>query len=265
MAEPQPHIPQPRPKATPELQHRGRRLGCVLVHGLSSSPAALREWADAFSRHGIDAQLVLLPGHGTRPEDLLLVQWEDWVAAVLEAVQEMRQTCDKVFVLGQSLGGTLALHVAAHGAVDGVITLAAIAYLKDWRLWFLPVLRPFLRWRQSPDNDIARDVTDIGSYDRLPLHAIEQLLELAALVRQELPRIQVPALLVQSQNDHVAPPGNLALIHASIGSQDKELVRLRDSYHVISLDHDRQRMIDHSIRFLHRVGYGDASRQLPRS
>jgi carboxylesterase len=265
MPEPHPQISRSEETNKAQLQHRGRRLGCVLVHGLSSSPAALREWADAFSRHGIDAHLVLLPGHGSKPEDLLLVQWEDWYAAVLEAVQTLRQSCDRVFVLGQSLGGTLALRAAAHGAVDGVITLAAIAYLKDWRLWFLPILRPFLRWRQSPDNDIARDVSDVGSYDRLPLHAIEQLLELAALTRQELSRIQVPALLVQSENDHVAPPGNLDYIHERIGALDKELVRLRDSYHVISLDHDRQRVIDHSIRFLHRVGFGDASRRLPHA
>jgi carboxylesterase len=264
MSAPEHRLPQPQLHRTPQSNYRGRRLGCVLVHGLSSSPAALREWAEAFSRHGIDTHLVLLPGHGTRPEDLLQVQWEDWYAAVVQAVQDMRQHCDKVFVLGQSLGGSLALRVAAHNAVDGVITLAAIAYLKNWRLWFLPFLRPFLRWRQSPDNDIARPISDSGSYDRLPLHAIEQLLELAGLVRRDLPQIEVPVLLVQSENDHVAPPGNLDFIYEHIGAVDKQLMRLRDSYHVISLDHDRLRVIDHSIRFLHRVGYGDSAERLPR-
>ena len=263
MPTPEQRIQQPRSLDAPESQRRGRRLGCVLVHGLSSSPAALREWADAFSQHGIDTHLVLLPGHGTKPEDLLQVQWEDWLASVQQAVQDLRHSCDRVFVLGQSLGGTLALRVAARNEIDAVITLAAIAYLKDWRLWFLPFLRPFLQWRQSPDNDIARDVTDIGSYDRLPLHAIEQLLELASMVRTDLPRIQVPALLVQSENDHVAPPGNLDFIHERIGSPDKQLVRVRDSYHVLSLDHDRHRLIDLSIRFLHRVGYGDAASRSP--
>lgn len=265
MPSPESRIQHPQIISGPGLKRHGRRLGCVLVHGLGSSPAALSEWAEAFARHGIETQLVLLPGHGTTPEDLLLVQWEDWYAALLEALQDMRQSCDKVFVLGQSLGGSLALRAAAHDAVDGVITLAAIAYLKDWRLWFLPFLRPFLHWRQSPDNDIAREVSDTGSYDRIPLHAIEQLVELAALVRRDLPRISVPTLLVQSENDHVAPPGNLDFIHERIASPDKERMRLRDSYHVISLDHDRQRVIDHSIRFLHRVGYGDTAQKLPHS
>jgi carboxylesterase len=246
-----------------QLEGIGRRLGCVLVHGLTSTPESLRGWAEAFQRHGIDTRLVLLPGHGTQPEDLLDVQWEHWYAAVVTAVNEMRRACDRVYVLGQSLGGSLALRAAAHAEVDGVIALAAIAYMKDWRLWFLPVLRPLLRWRQSPDNDIARDVVDTGSYDRMPLHSIEQLLELAGLVRRDLPDIKVPALLVQSEEDHVAPPGNLDFIHDRIGSQDKERIRLRNSYHVISLDHDRQMVLDHSIRFLHRIGYG-SSRQ-PRS
>ena len=98
---------------------------------------------------GLSAIEVVNQGNaGTKPEDLLLVQWEDWVATVQQAIEELRRSCDRVFVLGQSLGGTLALRVAAHNEIDGVITLAAIAYLKDWRLWFLPVLRPFLQWRQ---------------------------------------------------------------------------------------------------------------------
>jgi carboxylesterase len=248
----------------PTRKLAGRRLGCVLVHGLTSTPRSLAEWAERFAKHGIDTHCVLLPGHGTQPEDLLHVQWEDWYACVAEAVHNMCRHCDRVFVLGQSLGGTLALRAAAHLPVDGIITLAAIAYLKDWRLWFLPFLRPFLRWRQSPDNDIARAVSDIDSYDRLPLHAIEQLLELAGLVRRDLQRITVPALLVQSEEDHVSPPGNLDFLFGRLGSTDKERIRLRNSYHVVSLDNDRQMVMEHSIRFLHRIGYGDttADRQL---
>jgi carboxylesterase len=242
-----------------DRKHSGRRLGCVLVHGLSSTPQSLQGWATAFNQHGIDTRLVLLPGHGRQPEDLLLVQWPEWYASVVAAVEDLRRTCDRVFVLGQSLGGTLALRAAAHADIDGVITLAAIAYLKDWRLWFLPLMRPLKRWRQSPDNDIARQAVDTGSYDRLPFHSIEQLLELAAQVRRDLPSIRVPALLVQSTEDHVAPPGNLDYIHQHIGSADKERLQLHRSYHVISLDYDRDMVIERSIRFLHRVGYGDAA------
>ncbi len=247
------------PPQVPSLKQPGRRLGCVLVHGLSSTPQALQEWATAFNEHGIDTRLVLLPGHGRAPEDLLLVQWPEWYASVVAAIEDLRRTCDRVFVLGQSLGGTLALRAAAHADIDGVITLAAIAYLKDWRLWFLPLLRPLMRWRQSPDNDIAREVVDTGSYDRLPLHSLEQLLALAGQVRRDLPNIHVPALLVQSTEDHVAPPGNLDYIHARLGSEDKERLQLHRSYHVISLDHDRLMVIDRSIRFLHRIGYGSAA------
>jgi len=259
--QPQEHrVPVPRSLADPRLRGKGRRLGCVLVHGLTSTPASLRDWAEAFRSHGIDTSLVLLPGHGTIPEDLLHVTWEDWYSSVAAAVEELRRDCDRVFILGQSLGGTLALRAAAHTRVDGVITLAAIAYMKDWRLWFLPFLRSFLRWRQSPDNDIARNVADTGSYDRLPIHSIEQLLELAGHVRRDLGRIEVPALLVHAEEDHVAPPGNLDYIYDRLGSSDKERVRLRNSFHVISLDNDRKMVLEHCIRFLHRIGYGDAGR-----
>lgn len=231
-----------------------RRLGCLLVHGLGSTPACMRELAEYLVRNGIEVEAVLLPGHGTRPEHLRAVRWQDWAAAVSAGLKRLRARADRVFVLGQSLGGSLALHCAAHEPVDGIITLAAVAYLRDWRIWFLPVLKPLKRWRQSPGNDIARDVIDEGSYDRLPLHAIQELLQLARRVRGELARIPVPALIVHGRDDHVAPVGNADYIHQRLRSENKELLHLDMSYHVITLDHDREFVAQRVLRFIRSVG-----------
>lgn len=238
----------------------GRQLGCVLVHGLSSSPESMRTLGRALADGGVDVEGVCLPGHGTRPEDLKGVTWSAWYTAVRAAVRGMRSRCDRVFVCGQSLGGTLALHTAANEQVDGVITLAAVLYLRDWRLWMLPVLKHVMRWRHSPGNDIAKPgVRDEGSYDRMPVSAIQELVQLGSIVRNELARIRVPALIVHGAEDHVAPSHNAELIYAGILSRHKEILRLRSSYHVISLDNDFDLVVDRSLRFMRKAGFESTS------
>jgi len=251
-------LPVAAPPQGLAFRDNGVRLGCLLVHGLTSTPQSMRALGSAFVQRGIDVEGILLPGHGTRPENLRGVGWTGWYAAVAEGVRSLRARCDRVFVLGQSLGGSLALHAAAHEHVDGVITLAAIAYLRDWRLWFLPLLVPVVRWRRRPVNDIARPgAVDAGSYDRMPLGAVQQLLDLARQVRAELPRVRVPALVVQSRADHVVPAGNAQYIYEHLGSTTKELVRLNHSYHVISLDNDFDLVVDRCVRFMRKIGYAE--------
>jgi carboxylesterase len=250
---------EPIPPNVKPFREPGRRLGCLLVHGLTSTPEAMRPLATALAQQGVDVDAILLPGHGRRPEDLINVPWSAWDEAVRQGLERMRARCDRVFLCGQSLGGSLALHAAAHERVDGIITLAAIAYLRDWRLWFLPLITPTLRWRQSPENDIARPgVRDVGSYDRMPLTAVQQLRELAREVRSDLPNIEAPVLIVQSLEDHVVPSENADYIYEHIGSEKKELLRLHRSYHVISLDHDVELVIDRILQFIRKLGYTEA-------
>jgi carboxylesterase len=238
----------------------GRQLGCVLIHGLSSTPESMRDLGRAMADGGVDVEGVCLAGHCTRPEDLEGVAWTTWYADVRDTIRGMRSRCDRVFVCGQSLGGTLALHAAANEPVDGVITLAAVLYLRDWRLWLLPVLKHVMRWRHSAGNDIAKPgVRDEGSYDRMPVTAIRQLVQLGEIVRGELGRVRVPALIMHGTEDHVAPARNAELIYGSIASKHKEILRLRRSYHVISLDNDFDLVVDRSLRFMRKAGFESTS------
>jgi carboxylesterase len=240
----------------------GRRIGCLLVHGLTSTPQSMRALGEYLAAHGVDVEAVLLPGHGTTPEDLEATSWESWYDAVRAALDRLRPRCDRVFVCGQSMGGALALRAAAREPVDGVASLSGFLYLRDWRLRFLPFARRFVRWRKCIGNDIADPAArDEVCYDRLALRTVEELVELGAAAKQDLPRITVPALVMQSRVDHVVPPDTADFIYDHIGAADRELVRLEHSYHVISMDYEREIVAERVLRFLRRVAYAESARR----
>lgn len=239
----------------------GRRIGCLLVHGLTSTPQSVRRLGEYMAAHGIDVEAVLLPGHGTSPEDLERTHWMDWYGEVRDGLRRLRPRCDALFVCGQSMGGALALRAAVHEPVDGVISLAGFLYLRDWRVRFLPLMKRIVRWRKCIGNDIADpDSRDEVCYDRMSLQTVEELVALGAAVRPEITEIEVPALIVQSRVDHVVPADTADFIYDHIASRDKELLRLEHSYHVVSMDYDADVVADRAVRFMRRVAYAEKRR-----
>ena len=110
------------PGAEP-FRHEGGEVGVLLCHGFTGSPQSLRPWAEYLAERGLTVSLPLLPGHGTRWEDMRLTGWQDWYAEVDRELRALRERCAQVFVFGLSMGGALALRLAAkHGdAISGLV------------------------------------------------------------------------------------------------------------------------------------------------
>ena len=112
------------PGAEP-YRHEGGEVGVLLCHGFTGSPQSLRPWAEYLAERGLTVSLPLLPGHGTRWQDMQLTGWQDWYAEVDRELRALLERCAQVFVFGLSMGGALALRLAAkHGdAVSGVVVV----------------------------------------------------------------------------------------------------------------------------------------------
>src|SRR3954469_1189743 len=125
MAEAASHQYATAPLALPAQPERtgGRAIGVLLVHGYTGSPASMKPWARALADQGYAVEVPLLPGHGTRWQDLNQVAWADWYAEAEAAFDRLRATCDAVVVAGLSMGGCLVLRLAeTRGAeVSGVL------------------------------------------------------------------------------------------------------------------------------------------------
>ncbi len=221
---------------------KGNRIGCLLIHGFTGSPWEMRWLGEQLASDGHTVHGVRLAGHGTCPEDMHGTRWRDWYATVLDDYRQLRAECEQVVVIGLSMGGALALHLAAHEDLDALVVMATPLHIRDWRL---TVFRPFQRfipyWRMSDielQDETARDAS-IG-YDRMPTICLLSMLEFFEQVARELLRVNVPTLLVYSQLDLTAPLREMRFIHERIATRDKQMVTLTRSGHVVCDDVERE-------------------------
>ena len=203
----------------------------------------MRPMGEYLAQQGLTVLGVRLAGHGAAPEDMALTTWRDWVASAEEGLRELQDRCDPVFVAGLSMGGLIALHLAAHYPVAGIVTMSAPAYIADWRFRFLPLARPFVRW-VTPGGE--SDLTDpeaesrFSAYSRLPTSALVSLRQLLRLVRQELGQVRIPVLIMQGQRDRTIPSDSARIICDGLGTTDKEIAWWPNSGHAITIDSEQE-------------------------
>jgi carboxylesterase len=247
------------PGAEP-FRHEGGDAGVLLCHGFTGSPQSLRPWAQHLAEHGLTVSLPLLPGHGTRWQDMALTGWQDWYAEVDRELRALSERCSSVFVAGLSMGGTLALRLAAkHGdAVSGVVVVNPANRMHGLAPYALPVARHFVRTAPGIASDIAKEGSVELGYDKVPLHAAHSLRTFFRQVDGELPQVTQPLLVLRSAQDHVVPAADSARVLSRVSSTDVTEIVLEQSYHVATLDHDAERIFDESLAFIgrHTTGIG---------
>jgi carboxylesterase len=242
------------PGAEP-FRHEAGPVGVLLCHGFTSTPQSLRPWAEHLAAHDLTVRLPRLPGHGTTWQELDLTRWPDWYASVDREFAELRERCERVVVMGLSVGGCLALRLAQHhgGDVAGLVLVNPSLHSENPRLRALPLLRHVVRTFPAVAGDIKKLGAVEVAYDRTPAHALHSLTELWALTRRDLSQVHQPLLVFHSPEDHVVEPSNTALVLEQVSSTDLAEVVLPDSYHVATLDHDAPRIFAGSLAFVRRL------------
>jgi carboxylesterase len=242
------------PGAEP-FTHDGTGVGVVILHGFTGSPKSMRPWAEHLAAQGYTVRLPRLPGHGTTWQEMNRTRWQDWYAAAESAFRELHERCEKVFVVGLSMGAALATRIAEeHGPrVTGLVLVNPAYRVDDIRLRALPVLKSLVPSLPGIGNDIKKPGQDEGCYDRTPLKALHSQTQLWSLTVRDLPEVTQPVLLLRSAEDHVVPASSSSLLLSRISSEDVTEIVLRDSYHVATLDNDAPRIFDESVAFIERL------------
>lgn len=242
------------PDAEP-FSHDGSNVGIIVSHGFTGQPKSVKPWARYLADKGYTVRAPRLPGHGTRWQDMNKVTWQDWYGEIEHTYNELAKTCDTIFIMGLSMGGSLSLRLAEEkgDGIAGVVVVNAAVHTERPDRFLLPYIRHVVPAFPGISNDIKKDGQDEGAYTLLPLPAAYQLQTMWRSVKQDITKVTQPLLVFRSADDHVVEPSNSAWILANVASTDTKEVVLTDSYHVATLDNDAETIFELSAEFVERV------------
>ncbi len=231
----------------------GGDRGCLLLHGFTGTPLEMVPLAEVLAQDGFTVHVARLAGHGTSPEDLAQTTWGDWLDSARYAYRALRVRCPSIAVGGLSMGGAIALHLAATEDPAAVVAMATPVRLRPLLHHLARAVRPMMPYlpvlvRVGPRSSDA--LAYRASYPRIPLGAAGDLSVLLDRTRELLPQVRAPLLVLQGRRDWVVPPESAELICAQVSSEIRHLVWLARSGHLVTLDRDREILFDEVRRFL---------------
>jgi carboxylesterase len=194
----------------------------LVLHGLTSSLGSIMPVVERLAPHGIPCATPWLRGHGTRPEDLAGVTWRDWYDDASAALDTLLAECEAATVVGLSMGGLVALHLAVERP-DRLCGVVAVA----------PALR-----QAHPLAPLAE------GYSRLPTTTFLSLVAYGRWLLPRLGRIHVPVLLLHSHADRVIRPDSATRIYERLTGAPKELRWFHRSGHEMLVDCEADAVLD---------------------
>ncbi|GFZ84086.1 alpha/beta hydrolase [Nesterenkonia alkaliphila] len=228
-----------------------RSTGVLVLHGFTSTTASMQPVAEAAAAAGYETELPLLPGHGSRWEDLAETRAEAILEAVSTAYDRLSQRCGTIVTVGLSMGGALALWAAAEKNAAGVVVINPGLRLAAGTGLLARGLHRFRPTIPAIAGEIAKpDVTE-DAYEVTPVRAVVQLDRLFRRARAALPQLSqrnTPVLLLRSPIDKVVGSASATLLKRRV-PQTREVI-LRRSRHVATLDHDAELVNRRTVEFI---------------
>jgi carboxylesterase len=233
----------------------GSNQGALVLHGFTGNTFSMRGVASAIADTGLSVEAPLLPGHGTSVADMLETRWSDWSAAAEAAYLELAGRCEKVAAVGLSMGGTLTCWLAErHPEIAGIVVINPL--VQSIPADQVALVRGMVDAGEILMDGIGSDIAEPDaaelSYDQTPLESLLSLMEGADGVHAKLGDIACSILLFSSREDHVVPPSNGDTLVEALGDRC-ERVWLERSYHVATLDYDRDEIQKRAADFVTRV------------
>ena len=250
-------------------------VGILLIHGFIGSPKDFGDLPQRLAAAGYRVSVPLLPGHGTRPQDLLAEDEDTWFAAAENAYGELWKECEWVAVVGFSMGGTLAarLAVEAERPPDALVLASpffgvtyrwyAVLPPATWNRILMPILPYVIKGTTFVQVNRREVASEIVSYRAVPTYAIHCLSRLAADVREEKAGPSPERmLLLYAARDGAASPRQIRKTAGRWAIPEASRVVLANSNHHIFWDFDRERAIEAVLEFI-KARRQETTRRLP--
>lgn len=266
--------------------HAGSRVGFLLIHGLGGTPVEMRYVAQGIARAGYSVLCCQLAGHCGSVDTLRNSTPEEWYASVEAAYDRLTAHCDVIIAGGLSMGGILAAQLAQNrpDAVQGLAFYAPTLWLNGWSMpWHSRVLRYIRPSRFNirmtlPEHEPyglkdervralvvqsmqGKDSSEAGVFCT-PVRCLSHFNAMCDRVKPRLGEIKVPSLILHPRDDDLADIDNAFYLQRHLGGR-VEMIVLEDSYHIVTLDRQRQVVIDRSVAFADSLAKANADRLVP--
>jgi esterase/lipase len=198
------------------------------VHGLLDSPFTFREIANYLQKHDIVCKSILLPGHGTKPEDLLSISYQEWIEALHYGVENLRKEVENLFIVGYSTGATLSIFQALKdNLIAGIILLSPAVQIKI-PMFIINAYAYFktkLHCRYSKWINKVKEI-DYAKYRSIPFNAVKQVETLTQIIKniRQHHTINCPLFMCLSYEDETTSSGEAINFFSSYNHQQSKLV-----------------------------------------
>jgi carboxylesterase len=268
-----------------------RSPAALLLHGLGGSPAEMRHLGKRLREAGFTVHVPAIPGYafGTRPDPFDTGTFEQWVVYARAALDELARRHGPVCVAGLCIGAVMALRLARERP-DRIRALSLISVTLHHDGWATPWYRRLMRLaghtplrrrlklrerhpyglkNERLRSRIARAMHTEGSSaagaEFLPLSGMHQAFRLIDDVRRHIHQVKTPALVLHALDDDVASTRSAKFVARNLGTPEVRFVLYRESYHILTMDNDREDVADETIAFFRRHGAGVAQASRARS
>lgn len=234
----------------------GNETGVLVSHGFTGTTQSVRPLGESLAAEGYTVAGPRLMGHGTTMEDHARSTARDWIQFIEEDLAWLEDRCERVFFAGLSMGGMFSLYFAATrpDLIRGIVPINACVFLDNpdlARLVFDPEAPPTV---PGVGSDIMQEGIEELVYPEVPIPPVKEFMAIMRVTDDLLPTITCPALILQSTEDHVVPPENGPHILDRLGGEKGQLVWLENSYHVATLDNDKDLISELTVRFIRENG-----------
>jgi len=246
----------------------------LLVHGLTGVPLEMKFIGKALHKEGFTVVCPLLEGHAKGTKELLKTNWRDWYATIEKTFLALREKFKKVYVAGICVGGMIGLNLAAEyeEMVEGAAIYSAAIRYDGWNIpytkifsFLIPYLSNIPPWcymgfDEKPPYGIKDDRlrkiilrSDIlkETHHNFPYPMLKQMYALNDQMEKKYEKIKAPTLLLHAKNDDLSHYRNSEYIYKKI-TAPKEMHLLEDSYHMIHIDKERDKVAKMTTDFFNK-------------
>ncbi|MFZ7131860.1 MAG: alpha/beta hydrolase [Eubacteriales bacterium] len=211
----------------PMLNHSNKKSGCLIIHGFGGNVKEVSPLAEYLAHQGFSTICPTLRGHTGNRKDLMNCTYKDWVTSAQKSYDQLYKECDRIFIIGFSMGGLIAIQLANNNPVEAIVTLNTPIYVWNIKNIFLNIIQD-IRCK-NPMNTFRY----LNACMSFPMKALIHFKRLLKCTKNIMKNVTCPLFVVQSLNDDTVKLKSSDYIYQHVASPQKKKKIYEKSGHLI--------------------------------